>query len=207
MTHAREQSFAALRHIASCIHPGMTEELAQVLADCVLREMGMDRLWHPNTVRFGAGTLKTFKERSDPARVLGSHDIFFIDLGPVWGGHEGHAGATFVVGDDMEMRACADAARTLWYDVAGRWRHDRLSGRAIYRYAEQRATAMGWRLNPDIHGHRVGEFPTAGHLADDLAGFGRCPSGGLWILGIQIAHPTRPFGACHEDLLSEDGDG
>ncbi|WP_322040596.1 hypothetical protein [Burkholderia diffusa] len=34
------------------------------------------------------------------------------------------------------------------------------------------------------------------------------PAAGLWILEIRSAHPTRPFGAFHEDLLmrAEPGD-
>jgi len=28
------------------------------------------------------------------------------------------------------------------------------------------------------------------------------PSSGLWILEIQIAHPSEPFGAFYEDLLT-----
>ncbi len=60
---------------------------------------------------------------------------------------------------------------------------------------------MGWRLNLDIKGHRVCDFPHAIYRAGSLGDFGQCPATGLWILEIQIAHPTRPFGAFHEDLL------
>ncbi|MFP3748232.1 (Fe-S)-binding protein, partial [Achromobacter sp. SIMBA_011] len=34
-----------------------------------------------------------------------------------------------------------------------------------------------------------------------LGDFDACPNAGLWILEIQIAHPTKPFGAFYEDLL------
>ena len=37
----------------------------------------------------------------------------------------------------------------------------------------------------------------AGRLAD----FVQCPSTGLWILEIQIAHPVLPYGAFYEDIL------
>jgi len=30
------------------------------------------------------------------------------------------------------------------------------------------------------------------------------PASGLWVLEIQLRHPTRPFGAFFEDLLLED---
>ncbi|WP_257942884.1 MULTISPECIES: hypothetical protein [Burkholderia] len=38
---------------------------------------------------------------------------------------------------------------------------------------------------------------TAGNLGD----FDAAQAAGLWILEIRIAHPTRPFGAFHEDPL------
>ena len=52
-----------------------------------------------------------------------------------------------------------------------------------------------------IQGHRVSDFPHAIYKAGRLGDFAERPSSGLWILEIQIAHPTRPFGAFHEDLL------
>lgn len=201
MQYARERSWEAVRQIAAEIHPGLTEALARDRATQVLKRLGMDRIWHPSIVRFGESTLKMFNERSDPDRVLGETDIFFIDIGPVWRGHEGDAGDTFVLGDDPEMHACAEAARTLWSDVSARWRNDGLGGIALYDYAAARASALGWRLNLDIKGHRVCDFPHAIYKAGSLGDFGQCPNTGLWILEIQIAHPTRPFGAFYEDLL------
>jgi Xaa-Pro aminopeptidase len=84
MQYARTQSWEAVRRISDGVRPGMTEQEAQTQAGTVLKEMGMDRIWHPIIVRFGEATLKTFKERSDPERVLGVQDIFFVDIGPVW---------------------------------------------------------------------------------------------------------------------------
>ncbi len=204
MRHAQTRSWDAVREIAATIRPGMTEADARAHAKAVLETLGMDRIWHPCIVRFGEGTLKTFKQRPDPDRVLGATDIFFVDIGPVWHGHEGDAGDTFVVGNDAEMQACAQAARQLWREVAHRWRTDGLAGTALYAYAAERATALGWRLNLDIKGHRVSDFPHAIYRAGDLGDFARCPSTGLWILEIQIAHPSRPFGAFYEDLLIAD---
>ena len=99
------------------------------------------------------------------------------------------------------MAACAEAARILWREVSQRWRDDGLSGEALYRYAVERAEAAGWRLNWEVKGHRVSDFPHAIYKAGDLGEFETCPQSGLWILEIQIAHPTRPFGAFFEDLL------
>jgi hypothetical protein len=204
MQHARARSWEAIRRIAARVQPGMTEAQTAELAADELQRLGMDRLWHPTKIRFGEDTLKKFREASDPGRVLGESDMFFLDIGPVWRGHEGDAGDTFVVGDDAQMQACAEAARTLWHEVAARWRKDGLSGSDLYAFAAARAEAMGWRLNQDIKGHRVCDFPHAIYQAGSLADFGECPTTGLWILEIQIAHPSRPFGAFFEDLLIEE---
>ena len=115
MIAARGLTFEAVRRIAGVIRPGMTEGAAHDLAQEALEQMGMERLWHKTIIRFGEGTLETFKALAEPDRVLRAQDIFFIDLGVVWNGHEGDAGDTFVVGDDPEMAACAVAARTHWH--------------------------------------------------------------------------------------------
>src|ERR1700754_2827187 len=118
MLAARERSWVALREIARRITPGMTEPEAVALAGEVLADAGMQRIWHPSLIRFGANTLKTFRQRSAPDTRLGHHDIFFVDLGPVFDGHEGDVGDTFVLGDDPLMHACAAAARELFTRVA-----------------------------------------------------------------------------------------
>jgi proline racemase len=58
--------------------------------------------------------------RSDGDPQLKDDDIFFVDLGVVWDQHEGDAGATFVVGNDAQMKACADAAKTVFDEVERR---------------------------------------------------------------------------------------
>jgi Xaa-Pro aminopeptidase len=201
MIEARDRTFEAVQGIARAVRPGMTQRQAGDAAQALLERMGMDRLWHRTLVRFGEETLKTFHGAIDPDLVLRERDIFFIDIGVVWNGHEGDAGDTFVIGDDPDHLACAQAARDLWNDVSVRWREDKLSGEALYAHAARRAEAMGWRLNLEIKGHRVCDFPHAIYRAGSLGDFGLCPSSGLWILEIQIAHPTKPFGAFYEDIL------
>jgi Xaa-Pro aminopeptidase len=200
MLGARENSWGALRTIGSRIEPGMTEPEAIELAGECLTAAGMQRIWHPSIIRFGANTLKTFRQRSAPDTVLADNDIFFIDLGPVFDGHEGDVGDTFVVGDDPTMHACADASRELFARTAAQWREG-LAGIALYDYATTEAEAMGWRLSHATKGHRVGDYPHAVHKAGALGDFDAVPVPGLWILEIQIAHPTLPIGAFYEDLL------
>lgn len=201
MRHAQQMTWKAIDKIARVITPGMRESEAQVRGKEILAALGMDRIWHPLLIRFGGNTLKTFKQRSDGDPELGADDIFFIDMGVVWQGHEGDAGATFTTGSDPEMIACAAAAKELFNRVESFWRSERVSGVALYDFAAAQALAMGWTLNLDIKGHRVSDFPHAIYRGGDLGDLDQYPNTGLWILEIQLAHPERPFGAFYEDLL------
>jgi Xaa-Pro aminopeptidase len=203
MHRARELTWAALHGICERMHPGISEDEAQTEAAEVFRELGFERLWHPTYIRIGPNTCKTYRQRSDSGVRLGENDSYFIDLGLVFDGHEGDVGDTFVVGHAPAQQACADAARALFHEVAQAWRAQGLSGQALYAFADERAKAMGWRLNHEIKGHRVGDFPHSIHKAGDLGELEATPSSGLWILEIQIAHPTEPFGAFYEDLLTD----
>ena len=202
MQRARERSWAALHGIRERMRPGISEDEARAEAMDVFRELGYERLWHPVLVRIGANTTKAYRQHSDPNVRLGENDGYFIDLGLVFDGHEGDVGDTFVIGHAPQRQACADAARTLFHEVAEAWRTRGWSGQALYAFAQERAAAMGWRFNHATKGHRVGDFPHAIHKAGDLADLDASPSQGLWILEIQIAHPTEPFGAFYEDLLA-----
>jgi Xaa-Pro aminopeptidase len=202
MQHARERTWAALHGIRERMRPGISEDEAKLEAAEVFRELGFERLWHPVLIRIGPNTTKTYRQRSDPSVRLGENDSYFIDLGLVFDGHEGDVGDTFVVGHTPERQACADAARTLFGEVADAWRAQGLSGQALYAFAGERAAAMGWRFNHAIKGHRVSDFPHSVHKAGDLGDLEASPSSGLWILEIQIAHPSEPFGAFYEDLLT-----
>lgn len=201
MRHAQQMTWKAIDEIARVIAPGMRESEAQLRGKQILSELDMDRIWHPLLIRFGANTLKTFKQRSDGDPVLGENDIFFIDMGVVWQGHEGDAGTTFTTGSDPQMNDCASAARILFDQVERFWRSERVCGVALYDFAAAQAQSMGWKLNLDIKGHRVSDFPHAIYRGGDLGDLAEYPNTGLWILEIQIAHPDRPFGAFHEDLL------
>ena len=182
--------------------PGIDEAGARAMAQQVFDEAGVERIWHPTLIRIGADTTKTWRQRADPRLRLGEHDSYFIDLGLVFDGHEGDVGATFTIGDAPARQACADAARTLFDEVAAAWRERGLAGPALYRFAAERAAAMGWRFNQAVKGHRIGDFPHAVHRGGTLGDFEERPGDARWILEIQIAHPSEPYGAFYEDLLA-----
>lgn len=199
---ARTRSWAVLRDIRERMHPGISEDEAKAMAAGVFSEHGVERIWHPTLIRIGANTTKTWRQRSDPTVRLGEHDSYFIDLGLVFDRHEGDVGDTFVVGHAPERQACTDAARALFREVAEAWRTQGLSGEALYAFAGERAAATGWRFNHATKGHRIGDYPHAVHKGGTLEAFDARPADGRWILEIQITHPTEPFGAFYEDLLS-----
>src|SRR4051812_31778969 len=94
MIKARDLTFEAVNRIAAAIHPGMTEGRGHEVAKEILTAMGAQRLWHKSVIRFGHDTLKTFFGDFTPDYVLQANDIFYVDLGVVWDGHEGDAGDT-----------------------------------------------------------------------------------------------------------------
>lgn len=201
MLDMRARTRRAVQAIADQIEVGMSEREGGAVARRTLEDMGMRRGWHPIIVRFGTNTAKDFLDRSQPEIELGPDDIFFVDIGPVRDGMEGDAGDTFVVGDDPEHHRARADVHTIWEDVHQAWRGQGLTGRALYDHAQQAGEARGWRLNMDLAGHRLSDFPHKAYHRGRLAETDIVPSAHRWILEIAIVHPTAPVGAFYEDLL------
>ncbi len=101
--------------------------------------------------------------------VLGEDDIFFIDIGPVDNGYEGDGGDTFVVGTDPEHHKAKHDAKEIWDEIRAVWFNTQLTGQELYARAEEAAAGRGWRLNLDLSGHRLSEFPHSAHYDGPLA--------------------------------------
>jgi methionyl aminopeptidase len=200
----RARTRRAVHQIADQVQAGMAEEEAKAIARETLSSLGMRRGWHHIIVRVGPNTTKDFMERSEPGVVLGSNDIFFVDIGPIYEDCEGDAGDTFVVGDDPDHHRAKRDARAIWEDTRQYWFDYRATGKELYDHASQAAEALGWRLNLDLSGHRLSEFPHSAHYDGSIAdvSYGLHPD--RWVLEIAIIHPERHFGAFYEDLLLED---
>ncbi|HTR06047.1 MAG TPA: M24 family metallopeptidase [Paraburkholderia sp.] len=201
MLLARNKTREAISNIASRVRPGMVEEEAVEMAKRVLLESDLALSWHPTRVRFGSNTIKPMKQASEPGVILKDNDIFFIDIAPRVGAWEGDGGASFVVGQNAQYERCARDAERLFHEVREVWERERLSGQALYAFAEKNARAMGWELNFDLPGHRVSDFPHATIHTGSLAEFDSTPSAMRWILEIHLRDPERRFGAFFEDML------
>jgi methionyl aminopeptidase len=200
----RSRARHAVHKIASGISPGMMEEDARATARDVLRSMDMRRGWHHIITRLGSNTTKDFMALSEAGVVLQTDDIFFIDIGPIYGDTEGDAGETFVVGDDPEHHKAKADVRALWEDVRSLWFSTGATGQELYNYAQKSALDRGWRLNMDPSGHRLSDFPRSAYYDGAPAAVDFRPHPNLWALEIAITHPERQFGAFYEDLLLED---
>jgi methionyl aminopeptidase len=200
----RARTRKAVHLIAGQIEPGMAEEEAKAVARETLKVMEMRRGWHHIIVRCGPNTTKDFMEKSEPGVVLGENDIFFVDIGPIYGDTEGDAGDTFVFGSNPEHLRAKKEVRQIWDEVREEWFTARSTGRELYDHATGAAASYGWKLNMDLSGHRLSDFPHSAHYDGPLAEVEFRPNPNLWVLEIAIAHPDGSFGAFYEDLLLED---
>lgn len=194
----------AVHLIADQVEVGMVEEDGRAMARETLKNLGMRRGWHHIITRFGPNTTKDFMERSDPGVELGENDIFFVDIGPIYGDCEGDAGDTFVLGSDPDHLRAKTDVRTIWNLVRDRWFVEGVTGKELYEYAIETTEDMGWKLNLDLSGHRLSDFPHSAHYDGSLMDVEFRPNPNLWVLEIAIRHPKRTFGAFYEDLLLED---
>jgi Xaa-Pro aminopeptidase len=205
MLKVRQMTRNAIHEIADSVKPGMLEEDAVEMAKDLLAAKGMLKGWHDVYVRFGSNTTKTFGAPSDPGIVLGSDDIFLIDIGPTWKDWEGDGGDTYVTGGDPEMARCAEDARVIFHAVRQHWLKTGASGKALYDIAVHEAESRGWRLNMDLSGHRLSDFPHVAIYEGPMADVDFTPSRLIWVLEIHIRHPEKAYGAFFEDALLEDG--
>jgi hypothetical protein len=200
----RARTRKAVHMIADQLTLGLSEEQAKEVARTTLSALEMRRGWHHIIVRCGSNTTKDFMERSEPGVVLGENDIFFVDIGPVYGDFEGDAGDTFVFGDDPGHLKAKRDVREIWEIVRAKWLAEQVTGVELYEFAVETTEAFGWKLNMDLSGHRLSDYPHSAHYDGPLAEVGFTPNPNLWVLEIAIAHPDKTFGAFYEDLLLDD---
>ena len=200
---ARKVTMNIVEDLARECRPGVSEEQMHARMKVVFKERGIAKAWHPTKIRFGSNTTKSFRELSEPGTLLKESDIYYFDIGPIWDGHEGDFGRTYVVGNDPEYKRIQEASEIVFNETAAKWKSDRLSGKELYAFADGLAEKMGFSLDERMDGHRVGDFPHAIHFKKDLGDFDGVPVPNLWILEILVKDKQNRFGAFFEDLLLE----
>lgn len=200
MLAAREQSVRAVAAIASQLQVGMTTAQALEMAAHTLQAMGASHTWHPTYIRFGDDTVRTPRQGIELQRALRTTDIVVVDVGPVWDGYEGDYGDTFVFGQHPLHHACVKALHEVFDETRQAWGRG-LTGRELYDFAERSAQGKGWQLERNLAGHRIADFPHVLYSQEKLAEVEFVPSEVVWVLEVQLCHPTEPVGAFFEDIL------
>jgi Xaa-Pro aminopeptidase len=199
---SRDLTRAALLAAAASVRPGMVEADVRGLLDQALAAEGLERLWHASQVRLGPNTILPFGAEGR-AHVLRGDDIFFLDIGPVFLGHESDMAETFCLGDPPAFGKARDDSKAVFEEVSSWWRARAPTGRELYGYAADRAAARGWLLQLEhCNGHRISKFPHSVIHKGVLGEFDAVPSPGRWILEIHLLSPDKSFGAFYEDVLS-----
>ena len=204
---AREKSWEVFRVIKKEMKEGLTEKRAREIAKAIFHDYGCNKHWHQPSIRFGKGTRHTFHQPLREDGPLEINEPVFIDLGPVWYDpisqmeYEGDVGDSFVYGENEEANRCINAIHILFQEGREYWLREKCTGEFLYQRIREQAKKLGYPLVENVVGHRLGDFPHQKYTKQELPKLEFQPSPGLWILELQIAHPTLPIGAFFEDLL------
>ena len=200
---ARELTQEAVGKIQKLVKIGMNEADGHEIVQKVLDEMGAKKKWHPTKFRIGVNTTKSFRDSSEPDVELQSQDLFFVDIGPVWGGYEGDYGETFVVGDSTQHHDIKAAAYEVFKRTRDTWRENDTSGAELYSFAEAQAQSLGYQMNTRMKGHRLGDFPHHLFYKGGMSETEESPCNHLWVLEIHLLDQEKRFGAFYEDVLQK----
>jgi Xaa-Pro aminopeptidase len=197
---AQEKTRQVVLAFSKLLKPGINEVEAKALLEKTLDDSGLEKRWHPSKMRIGPNTTKNFRDDSLPY-VLTENDIFFVDIGPVYYNHEGDYGETFTLGSDTRLKKLAEASKTIFNSTLQVWKEKKLTGKDLYQFAAFEAEKLNLKLNSNMYGHRVGDFPHAVHSRAKLGSLPFSPSPMLWILEIHLIDEELGMGSFFEDLL------
>ena len=198
---AQARAWASLNETAKALRPGQTEKDALQILKAVLAKNQVEKIWHPPQIRFGQNTVRPFGERAELV-TLKDDDLFFLDIGPVFQGHESDVGRTYTVGSNPDHARIAADSKAIFELTRKKWAEDHLSGQLLYDYAKRLASDRGWHLGfGGASGHRISDFPHSVHYRGELRTQEYAPAAKRWILEIHLHDRAGRFGAFHEDLL------
>jgi Xaa-Pro aminopeptidase len=202
---AHQKAWQLLEEIGAALQPGVSETEAKTLAQAAAQRLGIEKNWHQPKIYFGPHTILTAYEPSPPENlILQEHDIAFIDIGPVISldglAIEGDVGRTLVFGQNPLFHQLKAASEEIFKKGSQFWQEHQPTGIALYQYIEQLIQQAGFVPNLQRAGHLIGAFPHSG-WREGLNHYSYLPEAGLWILEIQMRHPTQPYGAFYEAVL------
>ena len=206
---ARLKSKEVVQTLFKKLRPGLLEKEIVELIDQELFAQNAQRLWHPTKVRIEKNTVKSFPEKFDEIKTLEPGDLIFFDIGPVFEGHEGDYGETFIF-HDSETRSIANHhekkqlvrfSKELFKILKDEFHHQQLTGEALYKRAVELSAEVGLQFNLRMGGHRLGDFPHAIYSKAKLKDVEFVPMSGLWVLEIHLINPEVGLGAFFEDLI------
>ena len=197
------------------IRPGISESVLNADIYALAKEMfGITTYWHKRIVRAGRNTLLPYAE-NPPDLTLGTDDILFVDLGPVFEQWEADFGRTFVIGSDaIKIKLQRDVGAA--FAEGKRYFQETPSIRSneYFHYIASLAGKYGWEWGGPIAGHLIGQFPHE-RIADDKVSLYVHPDSDLemrsldeqgemrhWILEIHFVDRAREIGGFYEELLT-----
>lgn len=202
LQRARDLTLRVIEEAARKIGPGTSELDAKKIIQDIQTALGGEKNWHPPQIRFGVNSILGFGEKGEENVTLRSEDIYFLDLGPIFQGHEGDVGRAFALGSNPEHARCCRDVEAIWHEVRNHWSEHGVTGAQLYAFATEAAKKRGWELLiSKANGHRIADFPHAAKARGSIEEFPSKPAPDRWILEIQIRHPSEKFGAFFEDIL------
>ncbi len=197
------------------IRPEITESGLNTEIYALAQEMyGITTYWHKRIVRAGRNTLLPYAE-NPPDLTIGTDDILFLDLGPVFEKWEADFGRTFVLGSDpLKHKLRSDVGRAFADGKRYFNENQDITSCELYSYARSLAEQYGWEFGGPIAGHLIGEFPHE-RIAGDKVTLYVHPESNLrmrsldehgqrrhWILEIHFVDRDRQIGGFYEELLT-----
>jgi Xaa-Pro aminopeptidase len=199
---AQSRAWEALARAAAMIEPGMDDVDGKAIVDQAIMDSGAQRMWHASQVRFGPNTMLPFGKAPQKPHVLQPDDMFFLDIGPCYNGHEGDVGRGFTFGEMPEHAALIADSKAVFDAVKAHWLAGGVTGQELYDFAQAQAASRGRTMALEgAAGHRIGDFPHRIHHKGKLKDFGKTPSPDLWILEIHLVDRALQAGAFYEDML------
>jgi methionine aminopeptidase len=198
---ARRSCIEAVDEIIKSVKPGMTEKEGQVLTKEIFKTKTANKFWHPTKFRMGPDTTKSFSELGNPEIICEAGEICFIDVGPIIDGHEADLGRSFTIRESSKYSALAESSEIIFKKTAAHWKVHQVTGEKLYEFASNEAEKLGYFLNTQMAGHRLGDFPHKVYSSEKLLNFKKVPIENLWVLEIHLIDEKSGRGSFFEDIL------